>query len=352
MGKGSIAAGFALLLATGALPASVHAQTSTLDVPASKKWKHAQTGLIVPQAPGGLPRTEITSEGQGELDIAVQFGDSKKTQATLYLFRPSLMSVPVWFDRVETQILLRSAYGNAVAADTPSGFAVPGGTATAALRRIYKPSNPPYSATGAAVLPLGDWLVVVRISSIDQAPAQLDATMSALIAGLGWPAMSAKTQHAPAAVPIQPCATPLRYDGKAKMKKPDMAAGLLGATLAMMASKRPETEEKAEDASPATFCRDGEPTKELGVYRHVPGDTQDYVIALSDAGRTISVYPDLFSDAKKPGYAVTLNTLDQSFVYPAFDRLPEPAKVLQAIDKTAPISSTARDSQTINIQEQ
>ncbi|MET3722632.1 hypothetical protein [Sphingomonas trueperi] len=352
MGTGSIAAGFALFLATGALPVSAHAQTSTLEVPAAKKWKHAQTGLIVPQAPGGLPRTEITSEGQGELDIAVQFGDVNKTRATLYLFRPSLMSVPVWFDRVETQILLRSDYGNAVAADAPSGFVMPGGVTASALRRIYKPSKPPYSATGAAVLALGDWLVVVRISSVEQAPAQLDATMSALIAGLGWPAASAKILEAPAAVPVQPCATPLRYDAKAKMKKPDMAAGLLGATLAMMGSKQPKTEENAEEARPATFCRDGEPTKEFGVYRHTPGDTQDYVIALSDAGRTISVYPDLFSDAKKPGCAVTLSTLDQSFVYPTFDRLPEPAKVMQAIDKTQPISSTTRDSQTINIQTQ
>lgn len=347
----SIVAGFALLASAAGFPAIAHAQKSVLEVPATKKWQHAQTGLIVPQASAGLPRTEISDAGQGELDIAVQFGDIEKTQATLYLFRPALMSVPVWFDRVEAQVLHREAYGSAAPIDAPAAFAPPHGTTAAALRRIYKPSKPPFAATAVTVLPLGNWLVVLRISSTEQAPAQLDATLSALIAGLGWPAAAANAAQAPAAIPIQGCPTPLAYNKKAKMQKPDMAAGLMGAMLAMIASKPPKDGEK-KDAAPVTFCRDGEGSSEMGVYRALPADDFAYTIAIADAGRTVSVYPDLMSDAKNPGYAVTLNTLDRAYVFPTFDRLPEPAKVLEALSKTRPISSAGRNGNEISIQAQ
>jgi len=296
MGRRSIVAGFALLACSALAPNAQAQQSSVLDVPASKKWQHAQTGLIVPQAPGGLPRTEITSLGEGELDMAVQFGDVNKTQATLYLFRPALMSVPVWFDRVETQILQRDAYGTAAPTDTPSGFAVPGGTVTSALRRFYKPSKPPYAATGVAVLPLGEWLVVVRISSVEQAPAQLDATLSALIAGLGWPTRAANVVEAPAAVPVQACTTALAYDKKAKMRKPDMAAGLMGSLLiAALADKGKDdkaSKAEPEEEAPALLCREGSGSLALGVYHAETQNPDGYIIALGDAGRTVSVYPE------------------------------------------------------------
>lgn len=345
----TIVAAIGLLLATTS-SAAAQGAGRTLAVPADKKWQHAATSLIVPTSLAGLPRTEITDSGEAELDISLQFGSTDTTAATIFLFRPALMSVPIWFDRVETQVLRRDTFGQATAIDTPSGFAVPGGTATSALRRVYRPAHPPFSATGVAVLPLGEWLVVVRLSSRELSTAALDARLSAAVAELGWPARKPGEAEAPAAVPVQPCATSLRYDAKAKMKKPDMAQGLIGATLAMMASKAPDPAAKEEESQPATFCRDGEPTIELGVYRSTPGDEQAYTIAIADAGNTVSVYPDLFSDAKKPGFAVTLNMLDRSYVFPPFDRLPEPARVLQALNKTQPISSAERGGNTINIQ--
>jgi hypothetical protein len=347
----SILSSLAALALAAVAPSAAQAQTTTFDVPANKKWQHAQTGLIVPQALGGLPRTAITAEGGGELDIAVQIGDVNTTQATLYLFRPALMSVPLWFDRVETQVLQRGAYGNAAVVDTPTGFAVPRGTATSALRRIYKPGKPPYTATGVAVLPLGDWLVVVRLSSTVLSPADLDGKLSAVIADLGWPTPLSNTPESPAAVPVQPCATPLTYDAKAKLQKPDMTAGILGSLLAMAASNSKDTDKT--DSTPAVFCREGEPQSERGVYRSEPLDSTSYVIAIADAGRTIWVHPDLqLDEKKKQTFGVTLNTLDRTYVFPSFDRLPAPDKVMQALAKAQPVSSTERGSKTINIQSQ
>ncbi len=346
----SVVVAFALLTGGTALPTSVCAQKATLDVPASKKWQHAQTGLIVPQVSGGLPRTEITTLGQGELDIAVQFGDVDKTQATLYLFRPALMSVPVWFDRVETQILLRGAYGTPTPAGTPGGFTVPGGTVASALRRFYTPSKPPYAATGVAVLPLGEWLVVIRISSVEQGPAQLDATLSALIADLGWPARSESMPALPAAVPVQPCATSLSYDAKAKMLKPDMQSSLLGSLIAAAANTKDKGKKAKAAEAPPLFCRDGTARQALGVYRAESLGSDSYTIAIGDAGRTVSVYREFQLDEKKtPGFAVTLNLLDRAYVFPSFDRLPDPDKVMQAIAQTQPVSSVERGSKHISI---
>lgn len=351
MANRSIAARFALFAALMTVPAIAYAQQARLEVPATKKWQHADTGLILPPVLGGLPRTEITTQGKGELDVAVQLGDVDKTQATLYLFRPALMSVPVWFDRVETQILQRDAYGAAVPTDSPSGFAVPHGTATSALRRIYKPSKPPYNATGVAVLPLGEWLIVVRISSVEQAPAQLDATLSALIADLGWPPAAGNVPEAPAAVPVQPCAAPLAYDAKAKMQKPDMQSGLIGSLLAMAASNKDTTNKAETDEPTPLFCREGAPRQQLAVYRAEPLTPDSYVIAIADAGRTVWVHRELqLDDKKNPGFGVTLNLLDRAYVFPTFDRLPDPDKVMQALAKTQPVSSVERGGKTINLQ--
>jgi hypothetical protein len=344
----SIVSAIGLLLAT-ATSAAAQGESRTLEVPANKKWQHAATGLIVPTALAGLPRTEITDASATELDISLQFGSTDSTFATIFLFRPALMSVPVWFDRVETQVLKGNSFGEATPIAPPAVFAVPGRTNTSALRRVYLPGKPTFSATGVAVLPLGDWLVVVRMTSHALSPSDLDDKLAAVVAGLGWPAQKPGEPETMAASLVQPCSASFRYDPKAKMKKPDMAQGLLGATLAMMASNPPQDDEKQAAARPATFCRDGEPTRELAVYRALPADTQSYTIALADAGRTVSVYPDLMSDPDKPGFAVTLNTLDRAYVFPAFNRLPTPGKVMEAIGKTQPISSSERGSGNMDI---
>ncbi|MHA6719033.1 hypothetical protein ACX40Y_06225 [Sphingomonas sp. RS6] len=335
----SIATALGLFLAV--VPASFAQDASrTLDVPADKKWQHATTGLIVPTTLAGLPRTEITDASASELDVSVQFGTVDTTFATVFLFRPALMSVPIWFDRVETQVLKGTTFGSAVPIEQPAAFALPGRTVTSALRRVYRAGQPPFTATGIAVLPLGKWLVVLRMSSRVLSPADLDSKIGAAVAGLGWPAPESGASEAMPATVVQPCATPLLYDAKAKMKKPDLAQGLIGATLAMMADKPPEPGVQEDETKPVTFCRDGEPTRELAVYRATPGDAQSYTIALADAGRTVSVYPDLLSDPKKPSFAVTLNTLDHAYVFPSFNRLPAPGKVMEAIGKTQPIASS------------
>lgn len=336
-----------LTVAAVATPVSVRAQQSrTIEVPASKKWQHAETGIVVPQALAGLPRGAIADSGAGELDVSVQFGSPETTQLTLYVFRPALADVPVWFDRVETQILGRDVYGKATPGGDPVAFAPPRATEASALRRVYAPGKRPYTATGAAMLPLGEWLVAIRLSSTTLDPAALDAKLLETIDGLGWPMPAAGATPSSAAVPVQPCATALSFSNKAKLKKPDMTMALLGAALVGVAQD-PKTE-KIPIEGPRGLCREGASEMAHGTYRWLSGGT-GYVIALGDAGRTISVDPEFPLEGGRPGYAVTLNDLSETYVFPAFDRLPAPAKVVEMVRKTNPVSSMSRGGKNMTI---
>jgi hypothetical protein len=276
----------------------------------------------------------------------VQFGDTATTQLTLYVFRPTLWDVPVWFDRVETQILKRDLYGVAVPSGEPIVFVPPKSATASALRRVYIPSKLPFRSTAAAMVPLPQWLLAMRVSSVTLDAAGLDAKLVEAIDGLGWPAPASGAAAATAAAPVRPCDAPLSFSKKAKLKKPDMGMAILGALLASV----PEhgDSEEAPEAAAGGFCREGAATVDLASYRSLGGGT-GYVIAIGDAGRTIDVQPELPLDGKRPGYAVTFNDLAISRVYPAFDKLPFPAAVLDMMRRTNPISSTSRKGDDISV---
>ena len=70
---------------------------------------------------------------------------------------------------------------------------------------------------------------------------------------------------------------------------------------------------------------------------------------MGDAGRVISVLPGISLDSKDPGYRLSLGLLDQTLIYPSFDKLPAPDVAIDAVMKNRPISSTMRGSKNITI---
>lgn len=337
----------ALALAAGAaIPAA--AQMRKLDVPAKNGWQHAQTKLILRSTLAGLHRTDISDNGTQELDVSAQFEDATgDTFATVFLFRPAMQSVPVWFDRSETQILLRDLYGSPVPVAPPLAFAAPKAKAASSLRRAYVPGKT-LKGSVLALVPMGDWLVALRLSSKTLANDQLDPKMSELIAAIGWPD---GVKESPVAVPVAACPAPLPYAKKAKLRKPDMSDAILGsALLSVVADKEKEVDAKGDTQPAATFCRDLPGKSEYGVYRTLDS-TNSYTMALGDAGRTVSIFPS-FSAALaggKPGFSFTVGLLDSSDVYPDFDKLPPPDQVWETLGKVRPISSSSHDSKNITI---
>lgn len=329
-----------LMAAAVVLPAQ--AQKRQIEAPADASWKHAQTGITLPSSVLGIARDSIGDNSSSEIDVFASYGERQATIVTLYVFRPALASVPMWFDRSETQILMRDVYGNATPATPTAAFAPPGSKATSALRRIYLPGKGEYKSTGLAIMPVGEWLVAVRISSQEFDATTLDAKLDELIRTLGWPS---GVTDAGAAVPIAACATPLTYPKRAKLKPPSVMDALLGATLATI---KPTDEDKAK-AVPVTWCREGAAKQEYGVYRAVGNDT-GYTIAMGDGGRVINVFPGLALDSNNPGYQLSLGLLDQTLVYPSFDKLPTPDVAIDAVMKNHPVSSAARGGKNITIE--
>ncbi|HVJ01749.1 MAG TPA: hypothetical protein VM662_06165 [Sphingomonas sp.] len=318
------------------------AQTA-ITVPANSSWKHAQTGVVLRSTLAGLPRGEIRDSSASELDVMVQYGENDPTGVTVYLFRPAVGGAAIWFERAETQILTRELFRNAAPQGPARAFAPPRGSAASALRRVYVPAGGAYKATAVAMMPLGEWLVAIRISSQQLDAAALDAKLSEVIAGLGWPEGAAESA---AAAPILACATPLTYARDAKLNQPDMTDALLGAMIAGVAAGK--AREAPQGATPVSWCREGDANQRFGVYRGADS-TDGYVMALGDAGRAITINRGIAIDKKVAPYQLSLQDLDRTLVYPTFDKLPRPDAAFEAVMKNRPVSSSARGGKNINI---
>lgn len=301
-----------------------------LPVPAGKGWKHAETGIIARGTMLGLPRTSISDSTENERDVALQFEDADRaTSLTYYIFHPAELSVPMWFDRARTQIELRDIFGGVTPATAePVAFAPPRSTVSAALRQVFATARGPVRATGLAVLPIGEWLVAIRLSSVALDPAALDTKLGEAIAALDWPANA--TQPTIVAVPIHACSSTLTFK-KAKLLKPSMMQALLGGAGALAAKDHKE-------ANPVTWCRNGEATSDYGVYRADEQKTA-YTLAIGDSGRVATVGGGLGGLLGDGGYEVSFRDLDGSTsTFPSFDRLPQPPQLLSLVSGSAPVS--------------
>jgi hypothetical protein len=317
----------AIALGAGAARADLH----PLDVPAKSGWQHAQTGLTLMSHLGGLTRRSIGDFGNEEADLALAYddGDAAKpgTTASLFLFHPGIASVPIWFDRAQTAIMAGRAFSG-LSASSPIAFAAkPGGPADG-LRVTYGVQNGTVTSTALAAIPVGQWLLVVRMTSSALDPAALDAKLSALLHDIRWPADQAA---GPAAVPIAAC-TKLRVFKKAKVLPPDMTQMLFNAVLPDAVAK--------EDKTPVTYCRAAEgPNAAWAVYQ-AEGADDGYVLALGDGGRAIGVAPALVLKGR-PAYAVTMFDLTRRLNFPNVSALLPPEQAIDLANGTAPLSATS-----------
>lgn len=313
-----------------------------LPVPADKGWQHAQTGVVVMPQVAGFRRTALTDATDTEHDVAAQFGeDAEGTFATLYLFKPAAGGAAVWFDRAQTALDAgATGKGSAPATIEPVAFALPGGTATTAVRQVHAIPGGPYRSTALAVVPVGDWLVKLRITSRTLTAERLDARLTALVAGLRWPA---RAREGAAFALVQPCAAPLDY-GKAKVVKADGAGMFMSLILPGVIAKQPA----AERGPPALWCREGERSTDYAAYR-ADGSVASYILAYNDAGRIARIAPPILAEGKGKSVTVTTEDVDGTVsAYPSFSAPPRPAQVWKLLNSGRPTSRAKGDQITID----
>lgn len=332
-----------LLLALSGLCTSASASAATdLKLPSAKPYRHKPTGLAIPPTLAGLPRDRAEALTP-DLDEFVEFRSADGGEdITVYVFRRTNGSVPIWADRVAWQIEHRDIYGNASLAMPIAAFTPPGQASASGLIGIYNPGKGRYRSTSFAFMPLGDeWYIAFRYSSATLSPAELDGRLREVIATVQWPK---RIQAQPAAAAIGDCTTPLALSGPANVVTGESEMAVTLASVAMLGVLDEEKKgAKTTLASTIGWCRDPGRYEGIGghgVYR--PLDTTDrYLLALGDAGVGVMVAPnplvaELMPKGVGVGWTPTLFGLARSIVYQRRDRLPAPDQLFRIIDTEGP----------------
>ena len=319
-------------------------QLRSLDVPSDKGWQHARTGLILMGTLGDFRRVDLKDNGTSELDVSATYRTAdSKSEASIYLYRPGLADLPLWFERSQTAMLLNRRIQTGSTAYGVVRFAGPGSTVPSGLRIVYPLAGRQTGATGLAMLPLGDWLVAVRLTSETMAPAALDSALDTVIGKIRWPR---NIPPAKVANPVQPCSSRLKYK-RAKQVKPNLSDALMASVLGMVVQQsREKGTSRARDT--ADYCLEENAGAAFSAYRQAESRSH-YVLALGDAGVTAFVGPQISLDGDKGRYAVTLTDWDSSASYPAFTSMPSPRQVLEMLQHDAPVTSAGREGKNITV---
>lgn len=341
---------FAVFLTTLLMNSVAYSQLRTIELPANKGWQHAGSGIILTKKLSDLSRESLQDYGKEELDIAAQFySEDHATNATLYIFRPAVNRAQIWFEQSRGQIELTDKYGlNGQKIDAnPETFAIGTNANPVGLKIIYPTNSNGYISTSLAIVPVGEWLFALRLSSKKLNAAAMHDEMDSVIKAVRFPS---NLPDAPTAKPIEMCATPLKFED-AKIVKSDGHSEAMESLIGAGLSAQLKNKHAEQPVQPIEYCKDQSSTLLNGIYRANASDIS-YVMAHGDAGIStnvgLSILGQLLKD-KKQRYSVTHERLDQSIVYPSFDKLPSPAQVNALISNGSPLSRTIRGSNTTTI---
>ena len=240
--------------------------------------------------------------------------------ASIYVFHPALADAGVWFDSAQAGLASSQVFRDAMRMPAgPVSFAAGASPSASALRQVFTVRATPNRNTALAVVPFGEWIVSIELSTKVLTASDLDARLQELIAAVRWPA--AGTAAAPRAAPVGACVAPLAYAGGA-------------VALAATPSAANGT---AVTALRATWCREGAARSEYSVYRPDHGAVS-YVLLVNDTGGIASVQPAPRDATGAAGtYAVALANVDGSVsTFGSFSGLPTPAQVWSVIRKPLP----------------
>lgn len=327
-------------------------------------WTHTPTGVVLPPAIGSFTRTSVSQSNHGLADVSIGYNDNQTgTTLTIYVFRAGWPQAPLWADRLSQVMGMTVQRLGGTLAGTPrfTAFTPTGHASASAMRVVQGAQGGALLATGAVVIPAGSWLVTMRMSSRKLDPAALDTQLAAAAAALRVPAPA---KALPAAVPVEACADtlslkPAKRIVSKKNSSDALMNALLSAALAQGAQSNShaangkdgkENKEDEQDSPPlfsATLCRDSTSTIDHGLYR-IPGDADRYVIALGDAGVTLTAAPNDFAALlnRPRSYDLHLTVFEKTMIYAPFASLPTPEQAMQVLDNEKPSAEVSGENGT------
>ncbi|MDY7096793.1 MAG: hypothetical protein SXU28_01520 [Pseudomonadota bacterium] len=351
----------ALAAAPLVLPVDAVSAQQRMTLEEGADYVHPHSGITVPATLGGIPRTAATAFAPNDLNLGISFDTQGSAEAlSVYIYRVTQGSVPVWFAQAQRAIELRPAYANPRLAFSVASFTPNGQPNASGLRAVYDTEGSQFTSTGVAMFALNGWYVKIRASSVTQSAEELRDWMDEAIAELTMPAGTT-----PEASPVEPCPNQLTFpkkkskDVKKNKGENSAFASLIGSLVAQAAAAQKEGGETDPDApapEPVIYCKDREVAAGRILYR-ADASEDSYLFALSDSGVEMTVAPDTLGfilsegKAEKPNYAVKLHLADRDISYRLQDRMPRPERVMQLLDKNQTVGSTSTwgDNSTITI---
>ncbi|MCA1198828.1 hypothetical protein K9B35_12700 [Sphingomonas sp. R647] len=324
-------------------PALAQQEPAPIAAREGSAYKHKHSGFNFPPTLIGLKRVQGREVVAPQLDLFFNYRAADDSEEiSVYVYRMTSGSVPLWFDVSRTVVETRKETGSKTAWGTPTAFAPPGQASASALQLGWTITGSDLRSTTLTLIPMGDWLVKIRHSSVAHEVASLQRRTSEAVAALGWPKRIAA---APAAAAIADCTDTLALSGDAKPVAANGANALVEAVLAQMAGN-PASRKKAADAAaapPVQWCADRSIVNQAGLYR--PQGTRDrYLAPLSDSGIAVWTQPSaasaMLAEKDSPSWSVSLLTAGKTYNFAGRDRLPLPSQV-DAILKERPATSAA-----------
>lgn len=322
---------------------AAQAALTPISVDTGKDWRHGLTGTVFPARIGDFSRQDIADYGDQKLDILATYDQPEtKTTATLYLYRAGMPDASIWHDRIVKVM----AMGRLGAADVPklqtTVFTPAGQGANSGIRSVIPLAGKAFTASGLAVFPHDDWLIVVRMSSRTAPAADLDRMLAGFVEALR---LSGAKKQAPPAYGITPCAQAFP-DQPAQRGVRDMSGGLLAGLLMQAVDNDKGKAKDTKDTAIPHYCSDPSAIgTDYEAYRDVQ-DPKSYVVAIGDAGNAVWIAPDGMAailDPKKAGqYSMLLTTVAKRVSYVPFTAMPSPAQVMEVLQKERPVSFTDR----------
>jgi hypothetical protein len=334
------------LLVIGALALSAPlAAQSTIPLDRGDSFSHMRTGITLPARIGDLRLDRMTDFGESQFDISGNYvsGD-REVMATVYIYRAGFPDISVNFDVVMEAISGREGFSPAQKARiVPQAFAPRGHAVADALRMTWDVvSGGEFTTGGVALVPHGEWIIKLRVSSNRHNPAELLAFFDDLSGALDF---GAPQYPAPAATMVKACTTDLATSDASVV---DAAfEDVVPYTLFLDMVQTAQTEDgSTELLEPPAYCRDTDYSGQM-VYRP-NGRTDAYVILLNDAGNVVSVggRTNLLSDMRaenSPHVAGIFSSPDVSALLGLFDGLARPDMVLDLLGGRDPLVVSNRD---------
>lgn len=325
------------------------AQPQAIETEEGKPWIHRASGLAFPATIGRFVRNDINDLSEGkQIDLGSAYREpATGTLATVYIYRPAMPVAPLWFDIANWYIQRNQRFAPVTAHSGTVSFTVAGQDQTVNLRQVYAIGAMGRSS-GVAILPLGPWMVKVRMTSHQYEPRALDAALQSLVEGLGWPIQMPAMA---ASAPVASCQGRLP-ESRAEEIRQTSPIILVGAMLGSVNEDKASKQDKDQAVAPPRLCRDDSRTDNVYPIYQLDEGSSGYVIAIGDNGTLLAVRNDPLSaevagevardtgKGAKPFYRVTLMTPEQWEQFPAFAQLPPVEQAFDVVRNRSPLSVT------------